>query len=114
MGKDREEFHQPPPRAWVRRTKALARSACARTFCSASINSRCSASVSGAASRASFSVSYLFFCRGEIGLSVPLAYPPLLYLLVRLLLLALHHHLLQLLEREADPDEHAINSGVDR
>ena len=37
---------------------------------------------------ASFSVSYLFFCRGEIGLSVPLAYPPLLYLLVRMLLLA--------------------------
>ena len=37
---------------------------------------------------ASFSVSYLFFCRGEIGLSVPLAYPPLLYLLVRALLLA--------------------------
>lgn len=37
---------------------------------------------------ASLSLSYLFFCRGEIGLSVPLAYPPLLYLLVRLLLLA--------------------------
>ena len=37
---------------------------------------------------ASLSVSYLFFCRGEIGLSVPLAYPPLLYRLARLLLLA--------------------------
>jgi hypothetical protein len=37
---------------------------------------------------ASFSLSYLFFCRGEIGLSVPLAYPPLAYLLVRMLLLA--------------------------
>ena len=37
---------------------------------------------------ASLSLSYLFFCRGEIGLSVPLAYPPLVYLLVRLLLLA--------------------------
>ena len=37
---------------------------------------------------AAFSVSYLFFCRGEIGLSVPLAYPPLIYLLVRTLLLA--------------------------
>lgn len=37
---------------------------------------------------ASFSLSYLFFCRGEIGLSVPLAYPPLVYLLVRMLLLA--------------------------
>jgi hypothetical protein len=35
-----------------------------------------------------FSLSYLFFCRGEIDLSVPLAYPPLAYLLVRVLLLA--------------------------
>jgi hypothetical protein len=39
---------------------------------------------------AAFSLSYLFFCRGEIGLSVPLAYPPLAYLLVRMLLLARH------------------------
>ena len=37
---------------------------------------------------ASFSFSYLLFCRGEIGLSVPLAYPPMVYLLVRMLLLA--------------------------
>ena len=36
----------------------------------------------------SFSVSLAFFSRGEIGVSVPLAYPPLLYLLVRMLLLA--------------------------
>ena len=33
----------------------------------------------------SFGVSQVFFNRGEIGLSVPLAYPPLLYLLCRLL-----------------------------
>jgi hypothetical protein len=33
-----------------------------------------------------FGVSHFFFNRGEIGLSVPLAYPVLLYLLVRLLL----------------------------
>jgi hypothetical protein len=37
---------------------------------------------------ASFSISYLLFCRGEIGLSVPLAYPPMVYLLARVLLLA--------------------------
>jgi hypothetical protein len=35
-----------------------------------------------------FSVSLAFFNRGEIGISVPLAYPFLLYLLVRMLLLA--------------------------
>jgi hypothetical protein len=33
----------------------------------------------------SFGVSHVFFNRGEIGLSVPLAYPPLLYLMGRLL-----------------------------
>ena len=33
----------------------------------------------------SFSVSHVFFNRGEIGLSVPLAYPPLAYLLIRML-----------------------------
>ena len=36
----------------------------------------------------SFSVSYAFFGAAEIGASVPLAYPPLVYLLVRMLLLA--------------------------
>jgi hypothetical protein len=36
----------------------------------------------------SFSISLAFFSRGNIGWSVPLAYPPLLYLLVRLLLLS--------------------------
>ena len=35
-----------------------------------------------------FSVSLAFFNHAEIGLSVPLAYPFLLYLLVRMLLLA--------------------------
>jgi hypothetical protein len=35
-----------------------------------------------------FSVSLAFFSHGEIGVSVPLAYPPLLYLLVRMLLAA--------------------------
>jgi Glycosyltransferase family 87 len=35
-----------------------------------------------------FGVSHVFFNRGEIGLSVPLAYPVLLYLLVRVLLAA--------------------------
>ena len=35
-----------------------------------------------------FGVSHLFFNRGEIGVSVPLAYPVLLYLLVRVLLAA--------------------------
>jgi hypothetical protein len=35
-----------------------------------------------------FSVSLAFFNHAEIGLSVPLVYPPLIYLLVRLLLLA--------------------------
>ena len=33
----------------------------------------------------SFGLSHVFFNRGEIGLSVPLAYPPLLYLLARML-----------------------------
>jgi hypothetical protein len=33
----------------------------------------------------SFGISHVFFNRGEIGLSVPLAYPPLLYLLARML-----------------------------
>ncbi len=33
----------------------------------------------------SFGVSQVFFNRGEIGISVPLAYPPLLYLLCRML-----------------------------
>ena len=33
----------------------------------------------------SFGVSHLFFNRGEIGISVPLAYPPLVYLLCRML-----------------------------
>ncbi len=37
---------------------------------------------------ASFSVSLAFFSHGDIGASVPLAYPPLVYLLVRLLALA--------------------------
>ncbi len=37
---------------------------------------------------AGFGVSHYFFNRGEIGLSVPLAYPALLYLLVRTLWLA--------------------------
>jgi glycosyl transferase family 87 len=37
---------------------------------------------------ASLSVSFAFFNHAEIGASVPLAYPPLAYLLVRLLLLA--------------------------
>ena len=37
---------------------------------------------------AAFSLSYLYFCRGEIGASVPLAYPPLVYLLVRGLMIA--------------------------
>jgi hypothetical protein len=32
-----------------------------------------------------FGISHLFFNRGEIGLSVPLAYPPLLYLMARML-----------------------------
>ena len=36
-----------------------------------------------------FSISLAFFNHGEIGLSVPLAYPSLLYLLVRMLLLGL-------------------------
>ena len=36
----------------------------------------------------SFSVSLAFFNHAQIGLSVPLTYPPLLYLLVRMLLLA--------------------------
>jgi hypothetical protein len=36
----------------------------------------------------SFSVSLAFFSHGEVGVSVPLAYPPLLYLLVRMLLVA--------------------------
>jgi len=36
-----------------------------------------------------FGVSHIFFNRGEIGLSVPLVYPVLLYLLVRMLLVAL-------------------------
>ena len=35
-----------------------------------------------------FSVSLAFFDRGNIGMSVPLAYPPLLYLLVRMLMVA--------------------------
>src|SRR5215217_6863577 len=35
-----------------------------------------------------FGVSHLFFNRGEIGISVPLAYPVLVYLLVRTLLAA--------------------------
>ena len=34
---------------------------------------------------AGFGLSHYFFNRGEIGLSVPLAYPPLLYLLARML-----------------------------
>src|SRR5262249_45216057 len=33
----------------------------------------------------SFGVSHIFFNRGEIGVSVPLAYPPLIYLLARML-----------------------------
>ena len=33
----------------------------------------------------SFGISHYFFNQGEIGLSVPLAYPPLIYLLVRML-----------------------------
>jgi hypothetical protein len=33
----------------------------------------------------SFGISHVFFNRGEIGLSAPLAYPPLLYLLARML-----------------------------
>ena len=33
----------------------------------------------------SFGIGHVFFNRGEIGLSVPLAYPPLLYLLARML-----------------------------
>jgi hypothetical protein len=37
---------------------------------------------------ASFSVSLAFFNHAKIGLSVPLVYPPLIYLLIRLLLLA--------------------------
>jgi hypothetical protein len=36
----------------------------------------------------SFSISLAFFNHARIGLSVPLAYPPLIYLLVRMLLLA--------------------------
>jgi hypothetical protein len=36
----------------------------------------------------SFSISLAFFNHGEIGLSVPLVYPPLIYLLIRMLLLA--------------------------
>ncbi len=36
----------------------------------------------------SFSISLAFFNHAKIGLSVPLAYPPLLYLLVRMLMLA--------------------------
>src|SRR5207302_994583 len=43
-----------------------------------------------------FSVSLAFFSHGDIGLSVPLAYPPLLYLLVRMLMLA---------RRRRDPSE---------
>ena len=39
----------------------------------------------------SFSISLAFFNHAEIGLSVPLAYPCLLYLLVRMLLLAFGH-----------------------
>ncbi len=35
-----------------------------------------------------FSASLAFFSHGQIGVSVPLAYPPLLYLLVRMLVLA--------------------------
>ena len=35
-----------------------------------------------------FGVSHVFFNRGEIGVSVPLVYPVLLYLLVRMLLAA--------------------------
>jgi len=35
-----------------------------------------------------FSVSLAFFTHGRIGLSVPLAYPPLIYLLIRMLVLA--------------------------
>ena len=35
-----------------------------------------------------FSVSLAFFSDGNIGVSVPLAYPPLVYLLVRMLALA--------------------------
>ena len=34
---------------------------------------------------AGFGLSHFFFNRGEIGLSVPLAYPALLYLLARTL-----------------------------
>lgn len=41
---------------------------------------------------AGLSVSLAFFNRGEIGVSVPLAYPPLLYLLVRMLMLARPRH----------------------
>jgi hypothetical protein len=37
----------------------------------------------------SFGVSQVFFNRGEIGVSVPLAYPPLAYLLVRMLWIGL-------------------------
>ncbi len=37
---------------------------------------------------AGFGLSHYFFNQGEIGLSVPLAYPPLLYLLARMLWLA--------------------------
>jgi hypothetical protein len=37
---------------------------------------------------ASFSVSLAFFNHAKIGLSVPLVYPPLIYLMIRLLLLA--------------------------
>ena len=36
----------------------------------------------------SFSVSLAFFNHAKIGLSVPLVYPPLIYLMVRMLLLA--------------------------
>ncbi|MGZ4170622.1 MAG: hypothetical protein ACXVR1_02395 [Solirubrobacteraceae bacterium] len=36
----------------------------------------------------SFSISLAFFNHAEIGLSVPLVYPPLIYLMIRLLLLA--------------------------
>jgi hypothetical protein len=36
----------------------------------------------------SFSISLAFFSNGQIGVSVPLAYPPLVYLLIRMLIVA--------------------------
>jgi hypothetical protein len=45
-----------------------------------------------------FSVSLAFFDHGNIGMSVPLAYPPLLYLLVRMLMVARRR-------RAAEPSE---------